>query len=90
MAARTGAVELLEGGINALAQANASRLEILAEAARWVESPQTAEEQRVARERLRALGSLLMLTRRNLRLLRATSRYELLRERGGDAGSFSE
>lgn len=90
MAGCTGAVELLEGAIAALAQGNVSRLEDLAEAARWVESPRTSEEQRAAMERLRALGTLIALTRRNLRLLRATSRYELLRGRGGDAGSFGE
>lgn len=75
MVARMSVVELLGEGINGLAHADAAQLEGLAEAGRTARGPETAEEQRVARERLRTLGYLLTLTRRNLRLLRGAGGY---------------
>jgi len=70
MAERISAVELLGAGIHALAHADAAQLEALARTAHAVRVPETAEERRRARERLRAMAFLLTLTRRNLRLLR--------------------
>jgi hypothetical protein len=64
------AVELLGAAIHALAHADAGRLEGLAEAAGEARGPRTGDERRMARERLRTLGHLITLTRRNLRLLR--------------------
>ena len=69
------AVELLGAGIQALAHADAEQLEGLAEAARMAGLPQTREERRMAQERLRTLARLMLLTRRNLRLLRGTCEY---------------
>lgn len=70
MADRLSAVELLGAGINALTHVDAAQLEGLAEAAREARGPETAEERKVARERMRTMGYLIALTRRNLRLLR--------------------
>jgi hypothetical protein len=67
-------VELLGAGIDALAHADAARLECLAEAAHGASMPATAEERGMAEERRRALGYLIRLTRRNLRLLRGAGR----------------
>ncbi len=67
-------VELLGSGIDALAHADAARLEVLAEAAQGARMPTTAEEWRMAEERRRTLGHLITLTRRNLRLLRGAGR----------------
>lgn len=79
MADRRSAVELLGAGINALAHADAAQLEGLVEAARGATRPATAEEQRLARHRLRTLELLIVLTRHNLRLLRGagSGRYGL-------------
>jgi len=70
MADRVSAVELLGAAIHALTRADAATLEGLAEAARGARGPETAEERRMARERMRTMGYLITLTRRNLRLLR--------------------
>jgi hypothetical protein len=59
---------LLEAGIAALSRADAPLLERLAAQASDAVVPE--EEQTAVREQYRALGLLLMLTRRNLRLLR--------------------
>jgi hypothetical protein len=84
MTSRTEAGELLGAGIHALAQADAAQLERLAESARFVTEPVTVEERRVAQERLRALGYLIHLTQRNLRLLRSVSHYRMFRDHGRD------
>ena len=75
MAACMSVVELLGAGINALAHADAAQLEGLAEMSRMARGPETAAERTIARERLRTLGYLLTLTRRNLRLLRGAGGY---------------
>ena len=62
--------ELLEAGIEALAHADAARLEALAAVAAQTRPPETAEEHRRAGANLTALQRMLILTRRNLRLLR--------------------
>ena len=64
------AAELLSAGLEALARADAEELARLAEAARETPVPATPAEQRIVLQRYRALGKLLRLTRRNLRLLR--------------------
>lgn len=74
MAAPMSASQLLDAGIDALARADAAQLERLASAAGHVRFPSAAEEdsaaeRKLARERLRTLGQLIVLTRRNLRLL---------------------
>ncbi|MFP5230339.1 MAG: hypothetical protein ACLGXA_22210 [Acidobacteriota bacterium] len=68
-------VELLDAAIPALAAADGGRLEALAETARRAVPPATAQEWERAQVRLRALGILLELTRRNLRLLRGADGY---------------
>ena len=70
MGDRRTAAELLGAGIDALAHADAAQLEGLAEAAREVKGLETAEERRIARQRLRTFELLIAMTRRNLRLLR--------------------
>jgi hypothetical protein len=75
MTRKPSVVELLGAGIQALGHADAMQLEDLAEAARRTGWPQTAQEQRMARERLRTLAMLMELTKRNLRLLRGTGRH---------------
>lgn len=72
-----GAAELLAQGIAALARSDAAALEQLAAAAPAAEVPSGERECRAARTQHRALGHLLTLTRRNLRLLR-----------GYDAGGY--
>jgi hypothetical protein len=74
MVARTGAVELLGAGLRALAHADAAQLEALVDAARGARMPQTVKERQLVQERLRALGYLIALTQRNLRLLRGAER----------------
>jgi hypothetical protein len=69
MANSRSAEELLGAGIDALAHVDAAQLEGLADAARGVRGPETAEERRGVRERLRTLQLLIAMTRRNLRLL---------------------
>jgi hypothetical protein len=75
MAADLSVAEMLGVGIEALARADAAELESLARAAPRAERPAIAEEVRIARERLRALETLLTLTQRNLRLLRGVGGY---------------
>ena len=70
MATRGSVLDLLNAGIEALAHADVSRLERLFAAAAEAGLPETAAQQTLARARLRTLGYLLVLTRRNLRLLR--------------------
>ncbi|MGB6132048.1 MAG: hypothetical protein WBG54_09715 [Acidobacteriaceae bacterium] len=65
-----GAAELLARSIAALARSDAAALEQLAQAALSAEVPSGEHERRVALAQHRALGQLLTLTRRNLRLLR--------------------
>ena len=74
-ATQISTVELLNAGILALAHADAAQLEGLAEAAPGVRPIETADEQRIAQQRLRTLGALIALSRRNLRLLRGTAGY---------------
>ncbi len=75
MAAGASAAELLEAGIEALAHANVGELEALAEATRGLGAAGARVEQPIAREKLRALGRVLELTHRNLRLLRGIAEY---------------
>jgi hypothetical protein len=75
MATEESVVELLGAGIVALARADAVKLEDLAEAARYAGRPGTLAEQCMARDQLQTLGSLIVLTRRNLRLLRGAAGY---------------
>lgn len=65
-----GAAEILAQGIAALARSDAAVLEQLTAAAPHAELPAGERERRAARAQHRALGQLLTLTRRNLRLLR--------------------
>lgn len=60
---------MLEDGIDALARADAARLQQLAEAAQKSPWPATEPEFRRARERQRVFAHLLRLTRHNLRVL---------------------
>lgn len=87
MAAGASAVKLLEAGIEALARANVGELEALVGAARAMQPAEARAEQPIARERLRALGRILELTHRNLRLLRGIAEYGVPpgRIRGGQA-----
>jgi hypothetical protein len=80
MAAGASIAEQLSAGILALTHAESAQLEGLAEAARGARRPEGPEEQRIAQERLRTLGALIVLTRRNLRLLRGGGGYEALRD----------
>ena len=73
--AQISTVELLSAGILALTHADAAQLEGLAEAAPGVRPIETADERRIAEQRLRTLGALIALSRRNLRLLRGTAGY---------------
>ena len=66
---------LLERGIDALARADAGAVSQLAEEAVFAKRPDTVEEQKWAREKLRALEILVELTGRNLRLLRGINTY---------------
>ena len=75
MAAGASAAELLEAGIEALAHANVGDFEALAEATRGLGAAGARVEQPIAREKLRALGRVLELTHRNLRLLRGIAEY---------------
>jgi hypothetical protein len=70
MAEGQSAVELLRAGIDALAHVDAAQIEELTEAAHGARRPETVEERREARERLRTLELLIAMTRHNLRLLR--------------------
>lgn len=72
------AADLLGAGIQALAHADATDLQDIVEAARTAEVPVTLEERRITQERLRTLGVLMEMTRRNLRLLRGAAGYGLL------------
>ncbi len=65
-----GAAELLAQGIAALARSDAAALERLAGAAGGAETPGSGAEWRAARTQHQALRQLLVLTRRNLSLLR--------------------
>ena len=73
-------VALLSAGILALTHADAAQLEGLAEAAPGVRRIETADEQRIAQHRLRTLGALIAISRRNLRLLRGTAGYGAVRD----------
>jgi hypothetical protein len=73
-------VELLSAGILALTDADAVQLAELTEAAAGVRRIETAGERRAAQEKLRTLGALIGLTRRNLRLLRGAADYGILRD----------
>jgi len=65
-------VEMLSAAILALTRGDVTQLEWLAVAAPGVRrSETTVDEQRIAQEKLRTLGALIALTRRNLRLLHA-------------------
>ncbi len=64
------AAELLAQGIAALAHSDAAKLEQLAQAAEAMEVPGSGAERASLRSQHRALGKLLALTRRNLRVLR--------------------
>jgi hypothetical protein len=70
MSVQVSARELLDGGIRALAHGDAAQLEYLVDAAQTVRPPEAVDERKIAQERLRTLGHLIVLTRRNLRLLR--------------------
>jgi len=70
MTARVSVAGFTRAGIHALAHADATELERLTETAGQLRRPATAEEQRRGREELRTLQMLLVLTRRNLRVLR--------------------
>lgn len=65
---------LTAGGIEALARADAAELCRLADAAGKARRPAAAADRLEALARLRAFGSLLAKTRRNLHLLRGTYR----------------
>lgn len=87
MMARIGVAELVRAGIDALSHADAEQLEVLAAEARGPSLPETTQEQKLAQERLRALGHLIALTRRNLRLLRGQDGYRSFgncREKGSE------
>lgn len=75
MVVNQSTVELLGAGIDALAHADAAQLQRLAKTAQEAGRPANAAEQGTAQERLRTLGTLLRLTRRNLRLLRGADGY---------------
>ena len=70
MASQMSAADLLDAGIQALAHSDAAELGRLTEAACQVCLPESAEERSRTRLRLRTFGCLLVLTGRNLRLLR--------------------
>jgi hypothetical protein len=72
--------EQLSAAILALTHADARELEALAEVAHDPRGSETAEELRLATEKLRTLGALIAITRRNLRLLRGASGYRALSE----------
>jgi len=72
MAAQRSAIELVDAGIQALAHNDVAELDRLTEAAAQVRSPEFAQEQSGMRLRMRTFDHLLVLTRRNLRLLRGT------------------
>jgi len=76
------ALNWLAAGIDALAHADAVRLEELAATAGQVSGPVTEEEKRWARQQRRALEQLLTLTQRNLLLLGGSraARYGSLAE----------
>jgi hypothetical protein len=63
------APELIREAIDALMRADAAHLERLAEQAPAVASPVSDRERNAAMAEQRALGRLLSLTRRNLRVL---------------------
>lgn len=70
MEVRVPAVDFLNAGIEALAHRDVAGLERLLAAASGLRLPETVEGQRLTHEKLRALGHLIVLTRRNRRLLR--------------------
>lgn len=63
------APELIRQAIDALMRADTARLESLAQQAPFVARPVEGPERRSAMAERRALGRLLSLTQRNLRLL---------------------
>ena len=86
MAGERSVVDWLEAGIRCLAHAEGEELEQLAAAAHLAAPPETAEEERRAREKLQTLGLLLALTRRNLRLLQHGA-WSRVRGGGEDAAA---
>ncbi len=66
--------DLLNATLEALARADATGLEQLAEAAGGAEFPETEGERQAVLRQHRALGRLLQLVRRNLWLLRGAYR----------------
>jgi predicted ABC-class ATPase len=79
------AVDLLNAGIEALAHLDVAELERLLAAAGRLRLAETVEDQRLAREKLRTLGHLIVLTRRNLRLLRGAG-FGVYGPTGGRSG----
>lgn len=71
MAGRVRVVDLLNAGIEALAHVDSAELERVLAAAGGLSLSETVADQRLALEKLRTLGHLMVLTRRNLRLLRS-------------------
>lgn len=73
MESQADLLTVLEVGIEALAGADAGRLAELVEVAWTIQAPETREERFEALRLHHTLGCLLVLTRRNLRLLGAAS-----------------
>jgi hypothetical protein len=69
MAASAAILEIFTEAIDGLVRADALRLAGLAEAAQAIAGPATERERMEAIRLQRVLGRLLVLTRRNLRLL---------------------
>lgn len=76
MVTEESVVDLVNAGMESLARADAAELDVLVEAACKVRAPEDREELKLARDKLRALEMLLVLTRRNLRLLQHSSAAE--------------
>lgn len=66
----TSALQLIGEAIDALMRADAARLERLGAELLEAAGAQTRQQERAVAEKKRALRHLLVLTRRNLRLLR--------------------
>lgn len=77
------ALEALEQGIAALARGDAAALRKLNEEAEWMLLPENKPGWQRLRERHAGLARLLVLTRRNLRLLRLS-----VPDRTGEGGPF--
>jgi len=73
MESQAGLLTVLGEGIEALARADAASLVEMVEVALTLQAPGTREERAEALRLHRTLGRVLVLTRRNLRLLSAAS-----------------